>query len=62
LGPLPNFIGIVFDPTGLRQYLAMFELMFANNLTGMVKNHETSAARSLIQTAYVFHDAPDLSS
>jgi len=58
---LPNFSGIVFNPTCLGQYLAMFQLMLSNNLARVIKNHESSTAGSLIQAADVSHDAQNLS-
>jgi hypothetical protein len=61
LHSLPNFSGIMFNPSGLRQYLAMFHLMLSNNLARMIKNHKSSTAGSLIQAADVSHDAQNLS-
>jgi hypothetical protein len=61
LHSLPNFSGIMFNPSGLRQYLAMFHLMLSHHLTGMIKNHKSSTAGSLIQAADISHDAQNLS-
>jgi hypothetical protein len=51
----------MFNPSGLRQYLAMFHLMLSHHLTGMIKNHKSSTAGSLIQAADISHDAQNLS-
>jgi hypothetical protein len=51
----------MFNPTGLRQYLAMFHLMLSNYLARMIKNHKSGTTGSLIQAADVSHDAQNLS-
>jgi hypothetical protein len=45
----------MFDPTSLGQYLSVLNLMLAHNFSAMVKDHKTSAARALIQTADISH-------
>jgi hypothetical protein len=50
----------MFDPPCLRKNLAMFELMLSNNLACVVKDHESSTTRALIQTADICHDAQPL--
>jgi hypothetical protein len=61
LRPLPNLGGIMFDPSSLRQYLTMFQLMLPNHLARMIKDHKSSTTGSLIQAADVSHDTQNLS-